>query len=132
MELDAPGRLVLDWRFSSWADGVLSRVEMRLAEPEPGNTVLTLTQTGIPEEDRFGNHDVKQQVMHAPGRGATPKVGATALRERPVSPQPACPATRNRCAAPPFFLPTRHTPQVEAGWDNQIFSRIKQIFGFGA
>jgi hypothetical protein len=43
----------------------MSRVEMTLDEPEAGNTVLLLSQTGIPEEDRFGNHDVKMQV----GRG---------------------------------------------------------------
>jgi len=83
LELSPPNRLVLEWRFSSWADGVVSRVELGLTEPtEPGNTVLALAQTGIPEEDRFGNLDVKVQV--------------------------------------------------ERGWDDQIFTRIKKVFGFGA
>lgn len=62
LEMAPPGRLVLEWRFSSWPDGCASRVELALAEPEAGSTVLELRQTGIPEEDRFGNHDVKIQV----------------------------------------------------------------------
>lgn len=62
VEVDAPSRLVLDWRFSSWADGCASRVEVALKETEPGTTVLSLSQDRIPEEDRFGNHDVKTQV----------------------------------------------------------------------
>lgn len=82
LELDTPRRVVMEWRFSSWSDGVSSRVEVQLDEPEPGSTTLRLSQTGIPEEDRFGNHDVKLQV--------------------------------------------------EQGWDGQIFSRIKKVFGFGA
>jgi uncharacterized protein YndB with AHSA1/START domain len=39
-----------------------SQVVLELAEPEPGNTVLTLTQTGLPAEDKFGNSDVQQQA----------------------------------------------------------------------
>jgi hypothetical protein len=34
------------------------QVIIEIEEPEPGHTTLTLTQTGIPEEDKFGNHDV--------------------------------------------------------------------------
>jgi hypothetical protein len=49
-------------RFSSWAEGVSSRVEMTFSEPDIGNTVVNLLQTGIPEEDKFHNHDVKIQV----------------------------------------------------------------------
>jgi hypothetical protein len=33
-------------------------VVIEIAEPEPGHTVVTLTQTGVPDEDKFGNHDV--------------------------------------------------------------------------
>jgi hypothetical protein len=54
---------------------------MQLAEPEPGNTVLSLTQTGLPAEDRFGNSDVQQQV--------------------------------------------------EQGWQDQVFSKIRAVFGYG-
>uniref|UniRef100_A0A7S3RA74 Activator of Hsp90 ATPase AHSA1-like N-terminal domain-containing protein n=1 Tax=Dunaliella tertiolecta TaxID=3047 RepID=A0A7S3RA74_DUNTE len=54
-----PGkRLVLDWRFSSWCDGCMSKVVLDFEEPEPGNCVITLTQTGIPETDRIGNEGV--------------------------------------------------------------------------
>ncbi|KAI8476840.1 MAG: activator of Hsp90 ATPase [Monoraphidium minutum] len=80
--LEPPRRLEMDWRFNSWGEGVASRVVLTLEEPEPGATVARLLQTGIPEEDAFGNHDVKIQV--------------------------------------------------ERGWDEQIFKRIKQVFGFGA
>ena len=82
VELEPPRRLVLDWRFSSWPDGCSSRVALELADPEPGTTVVALLQTGIPEEDRFGNPDVKAQV--------------------------------------------------EAGWRDQVFRRVRQVFGFGA
>jgi hypothetical protein len=58
------------------------QVVIDLAEPEPGNTVLTLTHTGLPEEDKFGHSDVQQQV--------------------------------------------------EEGWQRQVFSSIKAIFGYGA
>jgi activator of HSP90 ATPase len=34
------------------------QVVIDIDESEPGLTKLTLTQTGIPEEDRYGNHDV--------------------------------------------------------------------------
>lgn len=62
LELDPPRRLVMDWKFTSWADSCSSKVEILLDETEPGNTTLKLVQTGIPEEDKFGNHDVKLQV----------------------------------------------------------------------
>lgn len=41
---------------------VLLQVVIDLAEPEAGNTILTLTHTGLPEEDKFGHSDVQQQV----------------------------------------------------------------------
>lgn len=40
------------------------QVEIKLEEPEPGNTILTLTQTGIPYADRFGNIDVINVTEH--------------------------------------------------------------------
>lgn len=62
----------MDWRFSSWPDGSLSKVTVMLEEKERGSVTLTLRQEGIPDTDRFGNHDVvnmtksgwKQQVLN--------------------------------------------------------------------
>jgi len=54
-----PHRLVeLDWRFSSWGDDCVSKVRIELEEKDRGSVTLKLTQTEIPEEDRFGSHDV--------------------------------------------------------------------------
>ncbi|KAK2079203.1 hypothetical protein QBZ16_002894 [Prototheca wickerhamii] len=80
-ELRPGSRIVMDWRFSNWADGDSSLVTIEISEPEKGNTHLHLVQTGIPEADRFGHHDV---------------VGL-----------------------------------AQAGWANQIFHRIRQVFGYG-
>lgn len=66
---------------SNWEDGVFSRLELVFDEPDRGNALVTLKQTGIPDADRFGNHDV---------------VGVT-----------------------------------EAGWKNQVFGRIRAVFGYG-
>lgn len=53
------GRLIVQkWRFSSWADGIHSTVRLDFDEPEPGVTIIRLTQNGVPEEDRFGNSTV--------------------------------------------------------------------------
>lgn len=60
---------------------VLLQVTIDIQEPEKGSTVVELTQTGIPDADAFGNHDV---------------VGVT-----------------------------------EAGWRNQVFGRIRMVFGYG-
>ncbi|CAG9466974.1 unnamed protein product [Pedinophyceae sp. YPF-701] len=58
-----PGELVRQkWRFSSWADGVFSDVEIRITESEPGSTKVALRQTGIPEGDRYGNGDTVRMV----------------------------------------------------------------------
>ncbi|GJP32591.1 hypothetical protein CLOM_g17208 [Closterium sp. NIES-68] len=46
------------WRFSSWPDGHYSTVCITLEEPQVGDTILRLTQTNVPEEDRFGNATV--------------------------------------------------------------------------
>ncbi|KAF6251542.1 activator of Hsp90 ATPase [Scenedesmus sp. NREL 46B-D3] len=58
-----PGQqLVLSWRFNSWEEGCESKVEIDLLEPEPGNTVLQLKHTGLPEADKYGHGDVQEQV----------------------------------------------------------------------
>ncbi|KAL6779587.1 AHA1 [Auxenochlorella protothecoides x Auxenochlorella symbiontica] len=80
-ELTAPSRIVMDWRFSNWAEGDTSCVTIDIEEREKGAVTLHLVQTGIPDCDRFGQHDV---------------VGLT-----------------------------------QAGWANQIFHRIRQVFGYG-
>lgn len=57
-ELVPPNRIVQKWRFSSWEDGVFSKVVIAIEETEPGNTVVKLVQTGLPESDKYGNEDV--------------------------------------------------------------------------
>ena len=61
----------MDWRFSSWPDGATSRVIITIEEKEKGSVTLHLKQSGIPDADRYGNHDVlnmtqagwRQQVL---------------------------------------------------------------------
>jgi activator of HSP90 ATPase len=70
-KLEPYSLIEMDWRFSSWPDGAMSRVIITLDEKEKGTVGLTLRQEGIPETDRFGNHDVvnmtqagwKQQML---------------------------------------------------------------------
>lgn len=70
-ELQPHSLIDMDWRFSSWPDGAVSRVIITLEEKEKGSVILALRQTGIPEADRYGNHDVvgmtqagwRQQVL---------------------------------------------------------------------
>ncbi|PIA53355.1 hypothetical protein AQUCO_00900138v1 [Aquilegia coerulea] len=57
-ELQEGKLIVQKWRFASWADGIYSTVRITLDEPEPGFTVVKLKQTGVPEEDRYGNSTV--------------------------------------------------------------------------
>jgi activator of HSP90 ATPase len=57
-KLEPCRRIEMDWRFSTWADGSMSTVCILLDEKDRGSVTLTLKQAGIPEEDRFGNHDV--------------------------------------------------------------------------
>lgn len=52
-----------------------------IEEKEKGNVRLTLVQTGIPETDKYGHHDVLSTV--------------------------------------------------EAGWRQQVFHRIRAVFGYG-
>jgi hypothetical protein len=60
---------------------LLPQVTLEFKEPDPGNTIVTLLQEGIPEADKFGNGNV--------------------------------------------------SGQVEAGWQQQVFSRIRAVFGYG-
>ncbi|XP_034693560.1 activator of 90 kDa heat shock protein ATPase homolog [Vitis riparia] len=62
MELVEGKLIVQKWRFGSWPDGVNSTVRIAFDEPEPGLTVIKLTQTGIPEEDRYGNATVVENT----------------------------------------------------------------------
>ena len=48
-------RIVQDWRSSSWPAGVFSRVVITFSSPSEGKTIMQLKQTGIPEEDNYGN-----------------------------------------------------------------------------
>jgi len=51
VEVDVPKKLVQKWRFSSWPENHYSTVKIELEE-KSGKTVLTLTQTDVPEDDR--------------------------------------------------------------------------------
>ena len=58
-----PGvKIVQDWRFSNWVDDVYSTVTITFTEAEKGNTTVSLVQTGVPDEDRFGNSTVYEQT----------------------------------------------------------------------
>lgn len=78
---DGRAELVLSWRFSSWADDDVSRVTLTFHEATRGDVKVTLTQQGVPDEDRFGQHDVLNLTR--------------------------------------------------AGWREQIFGRIRRVFGYG-
>lgn len=81
--MSGPRLLVQDWRFNNWRDGDYSRLRIEMEEVSQGTTgeretpqqvppvlnsdatnpslpaVLRLRQTGIPYEDKFGNHDLQ-------------------------------------------------------------------------
>ncbi|PKU84941.1 activator of 90 kDa heat shock protein ATPase homolog [Dendrobium catenatum] len=57
-ELQEGKLIVQKWRFSSWVEGIYSSVRLDFDEPEPGVAIVKLIQTGVPEEDRFGNSTV--------------------------------------------------------------------------
>lgn len=57
-ELQEGKLIVQKWRFSSWADGIHSTVRLDFDDPEPFVAIIKLTQTGVPEEDRFGKSTV--------------------------------------------------------------------------
>lgn len=62
LELQEGKLIVQKWRFGNWPDGLYSTVRLVLEEPEPGVTVVNLTQTDVPEEDRYGNSTVVENT----------------------------------------------------------------------
>ncbi|XP_010557953.1 PREDICTED: activator of 90 kDa heat shock protein ATPase homolog 1-like [Tarenaya hassleriana] len=62
LELEEGKLIVQKWRFGSWPDGLDSTVKLAFEEPEPGVTVVKLTHTDIPEEDRYGNATVAKNT----------------------------------------------------------------------
>ncbi|KAK9664616.1 hypothetical protein RND81_14G056400 [Saponaria officinalis] len=62
VELEVGKLIVQKWRFGNWPDGVFSTVKLTFEEPEPGLTVVKLVQTGVPEEDRYGNETVVENT----------------------------------------------------------------------
>ncbi|KXZ44318.1 hypothetical protein GPECTOR_69g411 [Gonium pectorale] len=57
VELVAPSRIVMRWRFNTWEEGCFSKVVIDISEPEHGSTVVKLKQTDLPTHDKFGNED---------------------------------------------------------------------------
>lgn len=62
LELQNGSLIVQKWRFGSWPDGIDSTVRLTLEEPEPGLTVVKLTHSDIPEEDRYENATVVENT----------------------------------------------------------------------
>ncbi|XP_020213857.1 activator of 90 kDa heat shock protein ATPase homolog 1 [Cajanus cajan] len=62
LELQEGKLIVQRWRFGSWNDGVQSTVRLVFEEPEAGVTVVKLTHTDVPEEDRYGNATVVENT----------------------------------------------------------------------
>ncbi|XP_072983865.1 uncharacterized protein [Typha latifolia] len=57
------GKLIVQkWRSGSWPDGIYSKVKLIFDEPEPGVTIIKLTQTDVPEEDKYGNETVAENT----------------------------------------------------------------------
>ncbi|KAJ7570471.1 hypothetical protein O6H91_01G121200 [Diphasiastrum complanatum] len=61
-QLEENKLIVQKWRFNSWNDGHYSTVCITFEEPEIGVTILKLTQTDVPEEDRYGNATVVENT----------------------------------------------------------------------
>ncbi|MQL85495.1 hypothetical protein Taro_018020 [Colocasia esculenta] len=61
-ELQEGKLIVQKWRFESWADGLYSTVRISFDEPESGVTIIKLTQTDVPVEDRYGNATVVENT----------------------------------------------------------------------
>lgn len=57
-ELTPHTRIVQDWRFSNWEEGLYSKVVIDIEELQAGTTNVTMTQTGVPHEDKYGHHNV--------------------------------------------------------------------------
>ncbi|RDX67701.1 Activator of 90 kDa heat shock protein ATPase-like 1, partial [Mucuna pruriens] len=62
LELQEAKLIVQRWRFGSWNDGVQSTVRLVFEEPEPGVTVVKLTHSDVPEEDKYGNATVVENT----------------------------------------------------------------------
>ncbi|KAL6555463.1 hypothetical protein OROGR_006721 [Orobanche gracilis] len=62
VELQEGKLIVQQWRFGSWLDGIVSTVRLTFEEPESGVTVVKLTHTDIPVEDRYGNATVVENT----------------------------------------------------------------------
>ncbi|KAL2501575.1 Aha1 domain-containing protein [Forsythia ovata] len=62
VELQEAKLIIQNWRFGSWPDGIVSKVCLTFEEPEPGVTVVKLTHTDVPEEDRYGNSTVVENT----------------------------------------------------------------------
>lgn len=62
MKLDEDKLIMQKWRFQNWHDGQYSTVCLTFEEPEIGVTVVKLTQTDVPEEDRYGNATVVENT----------------------------------------------------------------------
>ncbi|PIN07813.1 hypothetical protein CDL12_19632 [Handroanthus impetiginosus] len=62
VELQEGKLIVQKWRFGSWPDGIFSTVRLTFEEPEPGVTIVKLTHTDVPEEDRYGNATVVENT----------------------------------------------------------------------
>ncbi|KAH7298531.1 hypothetical protein KP509_25G048100 [Ceratopteris richardii] len=52
MKLEEDKLIMQRWRFQNWHDGLYSTVCLTFEEPEIGVTIVKLTQTDVPEEDR--------------------------------------------------------------------------------
>mmetsp|Transcript_24286 Transcript_24286/g.76424 ORF Transcript_24286/g.76424 Transcript_24286/m.76424 type:complete len:354 (+) Transcript_24286:104-1165(+) len=62
LELEEPTKIVQKWKFTTWKEEDWSTVTITMKEPEPGNTILTLVQTNVPESDAFFNETVMEQT----------------------------------------------------------------------
>ncbi|KAM3339392.1 activator of 90 kDa heat shock protein ATPase isoform X1 [Capsicum galapagoense] len=62
VELQGGKLIVQKWRFGSWPDGLQSMVRIVFEEPQSGVTVVKLTHTDVPEEDRYGNATVVENT----------------------------------------------------------------------
>ncbi|KFK38570.1 hypothetical protein AALP_AA3G130700 [Arabis alpina] len=62
LELEEGKLIVQKWRFGSWPDGLDSTVKIVFDEPQPGVTIVNLTHTDVPEEDRYGNATVVENT----------------------------------------------------------------------
>jgi activator of HSP90 ATPase len=58
----SPNELQYTWRFKEWADDQYSQVKITLEAVDSSSTKLTLTQTGIPHLDRYGNAGQVEKV----------------------------------------------------------------------